>query len=297
MRTGSGKGDAWFDLKEKFTEENEDYERMAKAIGFLVARADDQPTLEEVAAQVYLSPSHFQRVFSRWAGVSPKRFLQALTVERARELLKESNSVLEVADSVGLSGGSRLHDHFVQLEAVTPGEVQSGGAGLVIDWGIHETPFGRAFVAVTSRGVCRFEFLEGDDGERCLEALSQEWWSARIRECPEVTGEVVESMFGKGSKKPAPLSLHVSGTNFQVRVWKALLAIPEGKVVSYGQIAKALGKPDSSRAVGGAVGANPVAFFIPCHRVIQASGALGGYRWGVGRKQAMQAWERARIYR
>ncbi|MGE4391138.1 MAG: bifunctional transcriptional activator/DNA repair enzyme AdaA [Aeromonas sp.] len=271
-----------------------DYARIADAIRFIASQVARQPTLDEIAAHVHLSPFHFQRLFSRWAGVTPKRYLQVLTLERAKALLQESRPLLEVADTLGLSSGSRLYDHFVQLEAVTPGEYKQRGAGLVIDHGVHDTPFGKAFVALTPRGVCNFSFLDDQAPQAPLAALAQRWPAAELREAPSRTQGVIHTMFD-GSKTPnRPLSLHVSGTNFQISVWRALLAIPPAKVVSYAQVASAVGNPKAARAVGLAVGANPVALMIPCHRVIQQNGRLGGYHWGETRKQAIHAWEAAR---
>lgn len=271
-----------------------DYARIADAIRFIASQVARQPTLDEIAAHVHLSPFHFQRLFSRWAGVTPKRYLQVLTLERAKALLQESRPLLEVADTLGLSSGSRLYDHFVQLEAVTPGEYKQRGAGLVIDHGVHDTPFGKAFVALTQRGVCNFSFLDDQAPEAPLAALAQRWPAAELREAPSRTQSVIHTMFD-GSKTPdRPLSLHVSGTNFQISVWRALLQIPPAKVVSYAQVASAVGNPKAARAVGLAVGANPVALMIPCHRVIQQNGKLGGYHWGETRKQAIHAWEAAR---
>ncbi|MDH0137970.1 methylated-DNA--[protein]-cysteine S-methyltransferase [Aeromonas caviae] len=271
-----------------------DYARIADAIRFIASQVARQPTLDEIAAHVHLSPFHFQRLFSRWAGVTPKRYLQVLTLERAKALLQESRPLLEVADTLGLSSGSRLYDHFVQLEAVTPGEYKQRGAGLVIDHGVHDTPFGQAFVALTPRGVCNFSFLDDQAPQAPLAALAQRWPAAELREAPSRTQEVIHTMFD-GSKTPdRPLSLHVSGTNFQISVWRALLQIPPAKVVSYAQVASAVGNPKAARAVGLAVGANPVALMIPCHRVIQQNGKLGGYHWGETRKQAIHAWEAAR---
>ncbi|WP_323924482.1 bifunctional transcriptional activator/DNA repair enzyme AdaA [Aeromonas veronii] len=271
-----------------------DYTRIADAIRFIASQVERQPTLDEIAAHVHLSPFHFQRLFSRWAGVTPKRYLQVLTLERAKALLQESRPLLEVADTLGLSSGSRLYDHFVQLEAVTPGEYKQRGAGLVIDHGVHDTPFGQAFVALTQRGVCNFSFLDGQTPETPLAALAHSWPEARLQEAPSRTQGVIHTMFD-GSKAPdRPISLHVSGTNFQISVWRALLQIPPAKVVSYAQVASAVGNPKAARAVGLAVGANPVALMIPCHRVIQQNGKLGGYHWGETRKQAIHAWEAAR---
>jgi len=272
-----------------------DYQRIAAAIDFIASRVNRQPALHEIAAHVHLSPYHFQRLFCRWAGVTPKKFLQVLTVERAKQLLGEARPLLEVSDSLGLSSGSRLYDHFVQLEAVTPGEYKLGGAGLTIEYAVHDTPFGQAFIATTPRGVCRFAFLDSAEPDEQLSGLRIQWPNALVRENRQRTLAVIESMFGGARKADRPVSLHVSGTNFQVSVWKALLQIAPAKVASYAQVAGAIGRPASARAVGQAVGANPVAFLIPCHRVIQQSGRLGGYRWGETRKQAIHAWEAARF--
>lgn len=271
-----------------------DYERIAQAISFIASRVDSQPGLDEIAAHVHLSPYHFQRMFSRWAGVTPKRFLQVLTLERAKQLLNKSMPLLEVSDALGLSSGSRLYDHFVHLEAVTPGEYKLGGAGLTIEYAVHETPFGPAFIATTPRGICSFSFCEHAEIDEHLAALQKKWQHASLRENREQTQAVVQAMFGAEKKIDRPVSLYVSGTNFQISVWKALLQIPPAKVVSYSQVANAIGHPGSARAVGLAVGANPIALLIPCHRVIQQSGKLGGYHWGLTRKQAIHAWESAR---
>ncbi|RSM24195.1 bifunctional transcriptional activator/DNA repair enzyme AdaA [Aeromonas salmonicida] len=271
-----------------------DYARIADAIRFIASQVEHQPTLDEIAAHVHLSPFHFQRLFSRWAGVTPKRYLQVLTLERAKALLQESRPLLEVADTLGLSSGSRLYDHFVQLEAVTPGEYKQRGAGLVIDHGVHDTPFGQAFVALTQRGVCNFSFLDEKAPEVPLAALAHNWPEAELREAPSRTQNVINTMFDSNQAPDRPISLHVSGTNFQISVWRALLQIPPAKVVSYAQVASAVGNPKAARAVGLAVGANPVALMIPCHRVIQQNGKLGGYHWGETRKQAIHTWEAAR---
>ncbi|MEO6423109.1 MAG: methylated-DNA--[protein]-cysteine S-methyltransferase [Candidatus Nitrotoga sp.] len=271
-----------------------DYDRIAEAIYFISTRLNSQPTLNEIAAHLHLSPFHFQRLFCRWAGVTPKKFLQVLTLERAKQLLKESKPLLEVSDTLGLSSSSRLYDHFVHLEAVTPGEYKLEGAGLTIEYAVHDTPFGKAFIAITARGICVFSFLENMEIEGHLTALNKKWPHALVHENRQRTLAVIKAMFGVEKKLDRPLSLHVAGTNFQISVWKALLQIPPAKVTSYSQVATAIGHPKSARAVGLAVGANPVAFLIPCHRVIQLSGKLGGYRWGEERKQAIHAWESAR---
>lgn len=272
-----------------------DYHRIAEAISFITSRVNGQPTLEEIAGHLHLSTFHFQRIFCRWAGVTPKRFLQVLTLERAKQLLSESKSVLEVSDSLGLSSGSRLYDHFVHLDAVTPGEFKARGAGLTIEYAVHETPFGEAFIATTPRGICSFAFLEETEIDAHLSDLRKKWTRATLNENQGSTRTVIEAMFAADERQSGPISLYVSGTNFQVNVWKALLQIPPAAVVSYSQVANAIGRPSSARAVGQAIGNNPVAFLIPCHRVIQQSGDLGGYHWGTTRKQAIHAWESARI--
>lgn len=272
-----------------------DYDRIVEAISFITSRINDQPTLEEIAGHLHLSPFHFQRIFCRWAGVTPKRYLQVLTLERAKQLLNESKSVLEVSESLGLSSGSRLYDHFVHLEAVTPGEYKMGGARLTIEYAVHDTPFGEAFIATTPRGICSFAFLEKvQEIDEHLAYLRKKWPYATLHENQRSTLQVVKAMFAGDGTLSSPISLYVSGTNFQINVWKALLQIPPATVVSYSQVADAIGHPDSSRAVGQAVGNNPVAFLIPCHRVIQQSGGLGGYHWGTTRKKAIHAWESAR---
>lgn len=271
-----------------------DYERIAKAIEYVSSRVEHQPSLSDVAAHVNLSPHHFQRLFSRWAGVTPKRFLQVLTVERAKALLEQARPLLHISDTVGLSSASRLYDHFVTLEAVTPGEHKAGGAGLTIEFAVHDTPFGAAFIAVTPRGICKLSFLTDAGIDPEVRALAKHWPKARLLNTDKRTSAVAERAFEYTAQADRPLSLMVRGTNFQVSVWKALLRIPPGAVTSYTEVAAVVGRPGAARAVGSAVGANPVALLIPCHRVIQQSGGLGGYRWGECRKHAIHAWESAR---
>ena len=269
-----------------------DYERIAKAIAFIGDNVTAQPSLADVAAYVHLSPFHFQRLFSRWAGTTPKRFLQVLTLELGKKLLDGSGSLLEVSDALGLSSSSRLHDHFVQLEAVTPGEYRSKGKDLSIRHGVHDTPFGRLFVARTPRGICRAAFVDDGDDAAQLDRLGEVWPLAALERDAAATASVAALLSGSAQDVERPLSLHVTGTNFQIAVWRALLRIPRGCAVTYSQVAKAVGSPRAVRAAGSAIGANPVALLIPCHRVIQQSGGLGGYRWGAARKQAIQVWER-----
>lgn len=273
-----------------------DYDRIASAIEFIARGVDSQPTLKEIAAHQHLSQFHFQRLFCRWTGVTPKRFLQVLTVERAKQLLDESKPLLDVSYSLGLSSGSRLYDHFIHLEAVTPGEYKMKGEGLVIEYAVHDTPFGKAFIAATPKGICSLSFLDGSRAAGHLAILRNKWPRALVRENRKTTLPIIRAMFGKPipPDRQNPISLYVSGTNFQVSVWKALLQIAPATVTSYSQVATAIGHRDSARAVGLAVGANPVALLIPCHRVIRQSGDLGGYQWGETRKQAIHTWESAR---
>ena len=273
---------------------NSDYQRIADAIGYINANIQQQPSLDEIAAAINLSPFHFQRLFSRWAGVTPKKYLQILTVDRAKALLAESKPLLEVSDSVGLSSSSRLHDHFVQLEAVTPGEYKSGGQGISIQYATAPSPFGEIFIAATPRGICKLSFIGQDDINADIADLKRRWPNAELRQNPLDTVEIIDSIFLTTDAITRPLSLHVSGTNFQINVWRALMQIPAGTLNSYSQIAEAVGRPKAARAVGSAIGSNPIAFFIPCHRVLQQSGNIGGYHWGVTRKHAMHAWETAR---
>jgi len=272
-----------------------DYDRIALAIEYIVDHTDQQPSLDEIAAHVNLSPFHFQRLFSRWVGVSPKRFLQILTLKHAKELLKSSKPLLDTSNSLGLSSSSRLYDHFINLEAVTPGEFKSKGRDLFIECGLHETPFGQAFIAITGRGICRFAFPEEGGFDQEIEKLYKHWPEANISQHQAKTGKIITEMFAHNKPVDKPVSLLVSGTNFQVSVWRALLRIPTNSLASYSQIAQAINNPKSVRAVGQAVGANPVAFLIPCHRVIRQSGQIGGYHWGTTRKHAMHAWEAARF--
>lgn len=266
-----------------------DYKRVEEAIRYLADRFSDQPGLGEVAEHVHLSPFHFQRLFKRWAGTTPKRFLQFLTVEYAKRRLEESGSVLDASLEAGLSGPGRLHDHFVAIEAMTPGEYKRGGKGLRIGYGFHNSPFGECLLAATSRGVCSLSFVD-ENRELALSGLQKRWPAAVWEESPAQTEPLAGTIFGD----EAPVVLHLKGTNFQLNVWRALLSIPEGHLVSYADLARAVGRPRAARAVAGAVAANPVGYLIPCHRVIRQIGALGGYRWGETRKRALIGWEAAR---
>ena len=271
-----------------------DYHRIERAIRYLDGAAPVRPSLDQVAKHVGMSAFHFQRLFTRWAGISPKRFSQVLALEYAKERLRDSRNMIDATYDAGLSSGGRLHDLFVNLEAVTPGEFRENGAGLRISVGFHDSPFGEALVATTERGICGLTFHEGSR-KAALRDLAARWPNALIEERPRVTAPVASRVFAalevRDPDAVVPLGILVRGTNFQVKVWRALLQIPVGTVASYEDIATAIGAPTAVRAVGTAIGRNPVAFLIPCHRVIRTTGALGGYRWGLPRKRAMLAWE------
>ena len=270
-----------------------DFERVARAIAYLNRHAERQPGLAEVARHVHLSEHHFQRLFTRWAGVSPKRFLQYLTLEHAKARLADTASLLELAGDVGLSGPGRLHDLFIALDALSPGEYKAGGAGLTITYGLHASPFGDCVIATTPRGVCGLKFV--DDRKGPAAGLREDWPEAKLVRDDDATSAIVRRIFDPlATGHGAPLAVAVKGTNFQLQVWRALIALPFGGLATYGGIAHALGRPTAARAVGTAVGANPVAWLIPCHRVIRESGALSGYRWGIDRKSAMLGWEAVR---
>lgn len=265
--------------------------RVTQAIRFLESRWRDQPGLDEVAASVGLSGPHFQRLFKRWAGVSPKRFLQFLTAEHARSLLASSPSVLDVAYETGLSGPGRLHDLTVNVYALTPGEVRRRGAGVTVRYGFHPSPFGECLLARTERGVCALSFVSEVGRAAGLADLAARWPGAGLRRDAHGTRDVAERVFADGADATP---LDVRGTNFQVRVWEALLRVGEGALVAYGDLARAVGQPQAARAVGAAVASNRIAWLIPCHRVIRASGVLGPYRWGSATKKALVGWEAAR---
>ncbi|MBX7118971.1 MAG: bifunctional helix-turn-helix domain-containing protein/methylated-DNA--[protein]-cysteine S-methyltransferase [Gemmatimonadaceae bacterium] len=271
-----------------------DYARIEKAIRFLDRAHARPPALADVAEYVGLSEAHFQRLFTRWAGISPKRFLQHRTAEVVKRLLRDRRPLLDVTYEAGLSGPGRLHDLIVNAEAVTPGEYQRAGAGLVIRHGFHPTPFGDCLVAVTPRGICHLAFTEPVSRRAALARLAHEWSGATLVADQAGTRAAAAKAFPAPGVAPTPgLAIHVKGTNFQLRVWRALLEIPPGSVTTYGGIAAVIGEPKASRAVGTAVGANPVSYLIPCHRVIRATGELGGYAWGPDRKRVMLTIETA----
>jgi len=271
---------------------NEDYQRIEQAIRYLETHYQHQPELQEIAAAIGLSEYHFQRLFTRWVGISPKRFLQFLTKEGAKELLDRSANLLDATYSVGLSSPGRLHDLFVNTEAVTPGEYKTRGAGLTIRYGFHPTPFGECLLGLTERGICHLGFVE-NGREAALADLRAEWMGATLVEDPAATGPLIAPIFSL-EHSPTPISLFLTGTNFQLKVWEALIRIPSGSAGTYEQIAAQIGRPSAVRAVGTAVGHNPVAVLIPCHRVIRKMGEFGNYRYGSARKKALLGWEMSR---
>jgi len=274
-----------------YKQSSEDYLRIEQAILYLEDHYKDQPSLEEVAANIGLSEYHFQRLFTRWSGVSPKRFLQFLTKEGAKELLDQSENLLDTTHQVGLSSLGRLHDLFVTTEAVSPGEYKSHGEGVTIRYGLHASPFGKCLVAVTERGICHLGFTQTSEGA-AIDNLVADWKNARMIEDNRGTAPLIEPIFDI-KYRGKPLNIHLRGTNFQLKVWEALLKIPTGVVTTYEGLAQRIGQPAATRAVGTAVGHNPIAVLIPCHRVIRKVGEFGNYRYGALRKKALLAYESA----
>jgi AraC family transcriptional regulator of adaptative response/methylated-DNA-[protein]-cysteine methyltransferase len=276
-------------------QETYNYEKIARAIEYITENVKSQPSLFEVADEVNTSQFHFQRLFSEWAGVSPKKFLQYITADYLKEKIKESSSLVELAESAGLSSQSRVYDLFTGIEAVTPQEFKTSGKGLAITYGFHQTPFGECFLAVTDRGICAMSFVEEDSRDEQLILLARKWHFASIVENVPVTAKYIQTIFQPHLGSLEKLPLLVQGTNFQLKVWEALLAIRPGAVSTYQQIANSIGNPKAVRAVGTAVGDNPIAYLIPCHRVIRKEGILGEYRWGRTRKKALIGWEAAGV--
>ena len=280
------------------------YRLIEQAIQYIEANVHRQPELDEIASAIGLSEYHFQRLFTRWAGISPKRFIQFLTKEHAKELLARSENLLDTTHQVGLSSLGRLHDLFVSTEAVTPGEYKSHGAGLTIRYGLHPTPFGKCLIATTERGICHLGFVQTSEGN-AIDNLVADWKQAKMNEDYESTAPLIARIFPNTStrlsaapeadsafnKADQPLSLHLRGTNFQIKVWEALLNVPTGSATTYEHIAAQIGNPNAVRAVGTAVGHNPIAVLVPCHRVIRKAGEFGNYRYGSARKKALLARE------
>ena len=276
-------------------QEHIDFQRIAEAIEFMRQQYTRQPELAEIAAQVHLSPYHFQRMFTEWAGTSPKKFLQYVSIQHAKKMLAEERaSLFDTSMETGLSGTGRLHDLFVNIEGMTPGEYKNGGAQLSIQYSFAESPFGNILVASTAKGICYMAFA--DDGETALEDLQQHFPNAQYRQMLDLHQQNALYIFTHDWSKLHEIKLHLKGSDFQLKVWETMLKIPTGKLTTYGNIAQKIERPRASRAVGTAIGDNPVAFLIPCHRVIQSTGLLGGYHWGTARKTAMIGWEAARSF-
>lgn len=280
-------------------QETRDYELVRRAIRFLSEAWTEQPDLDSLARHLGLNAAHAQKLFKRWCGLSPKEFVQAITMDHARAMLSGSATLLETAHEVGLSGTGRLHDLFVAHEAMTPGDVKRRGAGLTISYGFHASPFGEAVLLTTERGLAGLAFVDEDAGqsrEQALADMTMRWPAARYLEAPTRTQPIARRIFEPALwQRELPVRLVLIGTDFEVRVWETLLRIPMGRAVTYSDIARHLGQPTASRAVGSAVGRNPISFVVPCHRVLRADGNLGGYHWGLTRKRALIGWEKGRI--
>lgn len=270
------------------------YNRIAEAIDYIKTNFREQPNLDQVAEKVHLSPFHFQRLFTEWAGTSPKKFLQYISVEYAKRVLKENKSTLfEAAWETGLSGTSRLHDLFINIEGMTPAEYKNGGKNLIINYSFAESPFGDLIVASTTKGVCYMAFHNNE--EQAIEALRTRFPNALFNRKLDLLQQNALFIFQNDWSKLPEIKLHLKGTDFQLKVWETLLKIPMGQLSTYGSVAEKIGSPNASRAVGSAIGSNPVAFLIPCHRVIQSAGTFGGYMWGSTRKTAIIGWESAKV--
>ena len=277
----------------KYTETGYHYQLMRRAIDLLDSEDGRAKTLEEIADEMRMSPAHFQRIFSRWAGVSPKRYQQWLTLDHAKRLLVERHTTLETADAVGLSGSGRLHDLFLRWEAMSPGEFAKGGDGLKISWGWFDSPFGPALIMGTEKGICGIGFAAETGREATMADMLSRWPHASFIEDTAALAPLADQAFPREGSNRAPARLFLMGAPFQIKVWEALMSIPTGHVTTYSDIARAIGHPRAVRAVGTAVGRNPISWLIPCHRAMRKSGGLGGYHWGLPVKRAMLAWEAA----
>jgi AraC family transcriptional regulator of adaptative response/methylated-DNA-[protein]-cysteine methyltransferase len=278
------------------SESSADYDKVRRVLAYITENWRDQPSLEAIADHVSLSEPHLHHVFRRWSGLSPKAFLQAITLDHARSLLRDSASVLDTAYEVGLSGPGRLHDLFVTHEAMSPGDWKAGGQGLVLNYGYHPSPFGKAIAVATDRGLAGLGFVDEGDYSGALADMARRWPKATFVQDQNMTGPLIARAFDPELWRPeTPLRVVFIGSDFEVRVWETLLRIPFGRATTYSTIAEKLGKPNAARAVGSAVGRNPVSFVVPCHRVIGKSGALTGYHWGLTRKQAILGWEAGQV--
>lgn len=276
------------------TQENINYNRIAEAIDYIKTHFKEQPSLEDIAKNVHVSPFHFQRLFSEWAGVSPKKFMQYISIEHAKNLLKDRNATLmETAFETGLSSTGRLHDMFISIEGMTPGEYKNGGKSLNINFSYSESPFGNLIIASTRKGICHMAFM--DNKKNALHNLQAKFPNSTYNEIYDDLQDNALSVFSTDWRKLTKIKLHLNGSPFQLKVWEALLKIPKGNLTTYGKLAKQINNPNASRAVGTAIGNNPIAFLIPCHRVIQASGNIGNYMWGNTRKTAIIGWEACQV--
>jgi AraC family transcriptional regulator of adaptative response/methylated-DNA-[protein]-cysteine methyltransferase len=292
---GAGRIVLWDKMSEHMHDQDKtNFDRVAEAIGYIKQNFKTQPDLEEIAKSIHVSPFHFQRIFTEWAGVSPKKFLQFITVEHAKKLLRqESATLFDTAFETGLSGTGRLHDLFITIEGMSPGEYKNGGESLQINYSFAESPFGNIIVASTAKGICHLAF--SDDETTAFSNLHAMFPNAQLRQIMDLAQQNVLYFFTHDWSQLNKIRLHLKGTAFQLKVWESLLKIPLGQLDSYGNIARYIGKPGSPRAVGTAIGDNPVAYLIPCHRVIQATGLFGQYHWGAVRKAAMIGWEAAQV--
>lgn len=285
------------ELHKDITPEGREYETVCRIIEILTDEYRAQPTLDDIARRIGIPPTQLQKVFTRWAGLSPKAFLQAVTLDHAKRLLgREGLPLLETSLELGLSGPGRLHDLFVTHEAMSPGEWKAKGAGLAVRYGFHDSPFGQALVMITDRGLAGLAFADGGDEEACFRDMAERWPAASYLRDQDATAPYISRVFDPSAwNRDQPLRVVLIGTDFQVRVWESLLKIPLGRAVTYSDIAMDIGQPTASRAVGAAVGRNPLSFVVPCHRALGKNGALTGYHWGLTRKRAMLGWEATKV--
>ncbi|HEY4335433.1 MAG TPA: methylated-DNA--[protein]-cysteine S-methyltransferase [Puia sp.] len=269
------------------------YYRIERAIGYLTANFRRQPDLEAIAAKVFMSPYHFQRIFTEWVGISPKKFVQYLTLDYLKQKIATTENMIEAAEKAGLSSQSRVNELFVKIEGVSPQQYKTGGAGIKIFYGYHATPFGLCFIAVAEKGICALKFIDEERSRNEFDLFSVQWRNATILHDPGYTQRYIKKIFQYPANPPADLQLLVKGTDFQIKVWAALVDIPFGSVSSFQQVARLIGQPEATRAVGAAVAANSILYLIPCHRIITKEGKMGDYHFGKTRKMAMIGWESA----
>lgn len=273
------------------TKQEINYYRIEKAIGYLTDNFKEQPDLDEIARKVNMSPFHFQRIFTDWVGISPKKFIQYLTLEFLRNKISETENMMDAAELAGLSSQSRVHDLFISIEAVSPQQYKTSGKGLEIFYGYHASPFGLCFIAVSEKGICTLKFIDEEKSRNEFELFSQQWQFASLVHKPDYTQQYIRKIFQPAKTNPEKLNLLTQGTDFQIKVWEALLKIPFGAVSSFQQIAQRIEQPNAIRSVGSAIGKNSILYLIPCHRIISKNGTMGNYHYGKVRKQTMIGWE------